>query len=595
MVVPLHRVIPKKKWKGEICAFDMETRGLGGEFIVCAFSCSDGLRYIANTIEECFQFILDHSQYRFLAHNARGYEFVYLYPIMVDYFQSHEEIEILPPIQGEDRIIQFQIRRNGKKWIDIRDTLCLFNSSLAQVAKGFCPELPKGEPPWNKKHDNFNPDSKEWMDYLWRDCEIILVAYQRHATNIWNSFHVNLGVTAGSTAMKAYIATIPEGHVYYRINKEQEKFVRDGYYGAAVFPGHEVGDWGETASIDINGAYGHQMGRHLFPVGSPARTFYCDPELLGVYKVVAAVPNSVYLELGFNPWPCRTKNGLVWKSGTFETTLTNIELEYGIKHGCSFEVIEGLVWYRAEPVFKEFIEKCQLLELEHPEQKPSVKLMRNSCYGKFGTKEEHNIIVFSHETPDTDRHLIPMTNATNGKLIENVYVGTEPTNSPFILPHWASFITAYQRIYLFGFMEQVYRAGARSVYCDTDSIKSSSSIILRLIDNGIIPIGKEYGKFKLEYVTKEFLLIGPKTFYANEVEKKAKGLPNRLLTRDTYVDALNNNRKEVAFESVESVKNLIKGKKQLQIKRKRTITDISNSIAWEVIDKEIYPRGYLQL
>jgi len=68
-----------------------------------------------------------------------------------------------------------------------------------------------------------------------------------------------------------------------------------------------------------------------------------------------------------------------------------------------------------------------------------------------------------------------------------------------------------------------------------------------------------------------------------------------LLTRDTYVDALNNNRKEVAFESVESVKNLIKGKKQLQIKRKRTITDISNSIAWEVIDKEIYPRGYLQL
>ena len=599
----LKRSIPKKLDDFVICAFDMETRGLGGEFIICAFWAEDGKKHVAYTLEDTFKFMVDNPHYRYLAHNASGYEFAYLYPYIHQYFRDLENVDIKPTIQGQNRIVQFIILRDGKTWMDMRDTLCLFNSSLAGVANSFAPNIPKGEPPWNKNHDNFDPSQQLWMDYLWRDCEIILIAYRKLVTIIWDQFHTNIGVTAGSTAMKAFktcIGSTEDGRslCYPRLHPDQEAFMREGYYGAAVFPGHQVGNWGKVAGVDVNGAYAFQMGTHSFPVRAPFKTGKYHPGLLGMYRCIASVPESVYSSIGFNPIPRRTANGLIWSSGTFECTLSSIEIAYALTVGCTFEIIEGYVWTKGEPVFKDFVDKCQELEVaDNGIYKPAIKLLRNSAYGKFGSKTTHTSVLFSTSIP-SGGHYIPITNENTGEIIPDVYIGEESTEADYIMPHWAAFITAWERVYLFEIMEEAYKRGARNLYCDTDSIKGDSHIILAMVNDGSIPVGKEYGKFKVEDICEEFILIGPKTYYGIDKEgqevKKAKGVPKQLLQRQIYVDALNNQRKQMEFDSVQGVMRLIKqngGK--LPLKRKRTLTDIKNSSAWEINSHgEIYPFGY---
>lgn len=604
-VVPLRRDRPKREDNAPIMAFDMETEGLGGAFIICAFLSDTGERHISYDLEDVFSFMRDNPQYRYLAHNASGYEFAYLYPIIKSYFDRNSNVEIRPTLQGDTRVVQFLIYRDGKMWLDIRDTLCLFGMSLANVAKSYCPGLPKLTSTIDFDREVFNPAIPDHMSYLWRDVEIIVSAYNKLRSDIRLQFGANIGVTAGRTAMNAFQASIDKGKSYYRVNKHVEKFVREGYYGGAVFPGHSIGNWGPTLGADINGAYAYNMGANPYPVGAACRTVRYIDNTLGMYKVIATVPSSVFDDLGFNPIPCRDGQGLSWPSGVFETTITSMEYDYGIRHGCSFVIIEGYVWFRQEFVFKDFVAKCQELELANNGAfKPTVKLIRNSLYGKFGSKPVHEELVFSHEVIK-DAAIKPLINRETGEQIEDVYTKEALSESVYMLPHWAAFTTAYERLYLFGFMEDAYRRGASDVYCDTDSIKAHPAIIQSMVQDGTIQIGNKYGELKLEELVNEFIVLGPKVYYGQGEEGdviKCKGIPRKKLSGDTFRDAAGGKFSDVPFESVLSVRNIIKSNKNVQpIRRKRKITDIRNSYAWNiqtpqsVINSriEIKPRGYV--
>lgn len=597
-----------------IAAFDFETDGLGGDFIVSAVWTSDNVRELFTSLQDFFDWMLDHPQYRYLAHNAVGYEFAYMAPLLYNYFASHDNVDIHPTIQGDSRVVQFRItitdtqerrgraaRKSAKTVIDIRDTLCLFNMSLEKVAQAFCPELPKLKGNIDFEKETFDPSNPDHVEYVFRDCEIVLRAYERHAANIKDVFGSPLGVTAGSTALKAYKTTIPAGHVYYRTNKEAEAFIRKAYYGGLVLPGHRVGDWGKVGSVDINGAYAFQMASHKYPVGSAVATHSLHPRWLGFYRVLATVPPSVFDTYGFNPIPRREDAGLSWPTGTFETYISTPEIKYAEHLGCTIKVLGGYIFPREEDMFGEFVQKCQEMELANGGlYKPSIKQIRNSAYGKFGSKEVHKNLVFSRETlvgmqeirrPDT------------GETISGLYIGEEISDADYMLPHIAAMVTAYERLYVMQSIEEAYRRGAQNVYCDTDSIKTDLDVILSMVADGSVPTGKLYGQYKVEEICDHFIVLGPKCFYgdvANEPDRplvKAKGIPTRELKKrgkQVYEDALVNKREEVSFVSVKSVMNIIKEKSHVQpVKRKRKITDLRNSFAWQVTEEgKIYPKGY---
>lgn len=594
-----------------LCGFDFETDGLGGPFIIGAFVTDDGAhRELFYTLQDCFDFIVAHPDYRYLAHNAVGYEFAYLYPYIKQYFDNHEDIEVQPTLQGENRIVQIKmVNKKEKICIDLRDTLCLFPMSLDKVAKAFCPDLPKLKEKIDFDKVTFDPANQDHIDYVFRDCDIVIEAYKKHASNMADVFGSPLGVTAGSTAIKAFYTTIPEGHTYYRVSKEKEDFFRKCYYGGLVLPGKEIGNWGAVGSVDVNGAYGYHMQNNVYPVGTPASIHRYEPGLVGFYHVIATVPPSVFETVGFNPIPCRSKIGLVWPTGTFETYISHVELAFGLENGCTFQVLQGYVFHRLEPVFKHFMDKCQEQELANGGMyKPSIKLNRNSCYGKFGSKTTHNKLVFSQDTVIGARAI---TNEKTGEIIEGLYIMEESSDADYMLPHWAALITAYERVYLMRFIKEAYQRGARNVYCDTDSIKCDLPVLLSMVKDGTLPMGNNYGQFKMEDICNEFIVLGPKCFYGTPQSTeeqpviKAKGVPKKnltkglsdeqkvLLTRTVYLEGASKQFKPLEFVSVESVMNIIKTNSTVRpVPRKRKITDLRNSASWQLIGEKVYPYAY---
>lgn len=583
----------------EICAFDFETDGLGGEFIVGAFV-SNKETVLFYSINDCFDYILRNPRFRYLAHNASGYEFGYLLPSIYDYFISHSNVSIHPTLQGESRIVQIIIKKNEKKWIDLRDTLCLFGTSLENVAKSFCPELPKLKGPDFEHGEKFDKNNIDHIRYNIRDCEVVLAAYRKLAQQQEEVFGSPLGVTAGSSALMAFRASIPDNYVYYRSSKKVEDFVRGGYYGGLVLPGHRTGNWGNTTGVDINGAYAYQMGANRYPVGTPCYTSRYIENTIGFYRVIATVPSSVFENCGFNPLPRRTKHGVDYPTGTFETTISTPEYNWAIECGCTLEVIEGYTWYRTEPVFSNFVNKCEQMEtVEGGKYKPTVKQNRNSLYGKFGTKETHKKLIFSHEL--LHNPIMPFSFMQGNKFItiEDLWVGNEESDADYTFPMWAALTTAYERVYLMRYIKEAYQMGANNVYADTDSLKSDTGIIMRMIADGTIPIGNKYGQFKVEETCKEFIVLGPKC-YGGVVEgsekqvKKAKGIPKKLLSIDVYREAQSGIRNDLNFVSIKSAMNIIKERSTIApIKRHRKITDIANSRAWTFRNGRIYPNGYL--
>lgn len=595
-----------------LAGFDFETDGLGGKFIVGAITTSDGERELFSSLQAVFDWMLEHPQYRYLAHNAVGYEFAYLYPLIYDHFMHHDGVSIVPTIQGDTRIVQIRIVLEDKTSIDIRDTLCLFNMSLAKVADAFCPEIPKLKEVIDFEKETFDPGNPLHIEYVFRDCDIVVLAYQRHAKNMEDVFGSPLGVTAGSTALKAFKTTLPEGKKYYRVRPEVEEFIRRCYYGGLVLPGHQIGNWGPTGSIDVNAAYAFQMGKYRYPVGSPATTSKYMPGEIGFYQVIATVPQNIYDTLGFSPIPRRGKEGLLWDVGTFETFITSPEIDYAREVGCEIDVLGGYVFFRSEYIFTEFVNKCQEMELANGgAYKPSIKQNRNSCYGKFGAKSEHKSIVFSKGILN-DVSYIPMTNEDTGTIIPGLYVGEEKSDAEYMLPHLAALITAYERLYLMRFIQEAYRRGAPNVYTDTDSIKCDMEILTGMINDGIVPIGKNYGEFKLEDICQEFIVLGPKCFLGKTEDGyvvKAKGVPIRTIRNEgaveVYEEAVrclskrsgkreDDGRRSMNFTSVKSVMNIIKENSIVQpVRRKRKITNIKNSFAWKIDNQgHVYPRSY---
>lgn len=610
--LPMKRVTYGKKAMElpPLCAFDFETEGLGGKFIVGAFVTSDGERMLFRDIRSCWDYIVQHPDYRYLAHNASGYEFAYLYPTIYEFLQlgtsARTDIQdeniygMVPTLQGDTRIVQIRITRNNKAWIDLRDTLCLFNMPLRAVAKAFCPELPKLVENINFEKDTFNPDNPQHIDYVFRDCDIVLLAYQRHASNMDTVFHSPLGVTAGSSALKAFYTTIDPGKCYWRLNSKVDEFVREGYYGGLVLPGKQIGEWGAITGVDVNGAYAYQMLAHNYPVGTPAHTHvYLGKDVPAFYRIEAIVPPSIYNTLGFNPLPKREKAGLTWPTGTFETVVSMVEIDFALRYGCEITVLGGYAWLKSEPIFKNFVEKCQEMELvDGGIYKPTIKQNRNSLYGKFGARSGHTSLCYCVGIPDPTLGFRPLINEETGQHVAGMYTGTETSDAEYMLPHLAALITAYERVYLMEFIAEAYRRGAKNVYCDTDSIKCDHDVIMSMVGDGYIPVGNKYGQFKVEDHCTSYILLGPKCFTGRLSTGgdviKAKGIRTSALSRRHYIVAMGDRRKAVSFDAVESLMNIIKTQTTVHpVKRSRKITDLRNSFAWQ-LDQEgrIYPHGY---
>lgn len=198
--------------------------------------------------------------------------------------------------------------------------------------------------------------------------------------------------------------------------------------------------------------------------------------------------------------PVRTKDKLLFPIGNFRGYYTHIELRKAKELGYKIKKVHETYYFKETCFpFKEFVNDLYKKRMEYKEQKSEMeiicKLLLNSLYGKFGQKflNKENIIsslVFDDKNKKYKK--FEMYNDSFVRVTED----REP--SPFCIPEWAAYVTAYGRLKLYDYMIK-----NNPVYCDTDSV----------ITRNFIETTDNIGDMKKEMELKGGIIIKPK-FYA---------------------------------------------------------------------------------
>lgn len=582
-IARLSHYAPKKfpKYK-EVAAFDIETNGLYGQFILGAIVLGDtGEFHTFMCPDDMVKFMMKHHSYDYYAHNGSGYDFNYLLEPLRNIALSDDRVMVKPIKQGDTRIIGFSIEWS-KHTVALKDSLPLLNTSLAKSAKAFAPHMPKLSIGLDAGVI-FNPMNAEHMEYLKRDCETLIAVMRAVRVQAWEKFQCKIGLTAGSTAMNAFKAAIPIGRSYYRLTGKAELFLRGAYYGGYVYPGTKVAQYSKYTTLDYTGAYAGVM-KEDYPIGRAVHTLEFAENRTGFYRVWCTAPKTRIPCV-----PCRTEKGVIYyQDCTFETIIDNETLKFAENRGYSFTILEGYYFVEEEDVFTSIIARCEELELSgNGDFKPLTKLIRNALYGKFGTRENMTEMVISTEAQD---HFEFYTDPDTGMDIDGVQMKTTKVDAPYIQLQWAALVTARQRMKLIEKLELVLEAGSETVYGDTDSIIGDTVVMEKLMEEGKITLGTSYGELKREHDFTSIIFLGPKCYGGSVIgeEKpyvlRAKGVPNQKLVYSLFTSALSGKRNKQYFDASNSVyRRLLNPTLPIKVcdGRNRKLTDIINSEAWE--------------
>lgn len=564
---------PMKKQKDDlnytIAAFDFETAGLGGK-LLCATWYIDGMlepEIILGTPDDISDgiiriFEISGKNVRWYAHNAQ-YDWRYIVDKLVNKYE--DTIQFLMRSDSDVFIIKTHL-------FELVDSYAVFPQSLLKMSESFDPEYGK------LKIDDitqFDPTNLEHQEYAKRDAFTLVRSLKNYDKTIYQIFGVHIAYTVASTAVKAWRSTINTG--YFKPDRIDE-FVRTAYFGGLVaLSSNKVFE--NVYTYDINSSYPYTMREFGVPYGTYAQTYFLEPDTPGIYHVKVQTPD----DLIFPILPKRIKKGksdyIVWAQGIFDTTVTNMELDFAIKHGYKIlKIYEGLIWHEIIYPFGEFVDICEKTRAQHKGTPFELvaKLMQNSVYGKFGSRTERTELFI----PKVDADYV---GAFPWGSSEKLWIRDQHVESIQALPQWAVFITAQARLNL---LEKIYELGVENViYCDTDSITTT-----KIMDKK--HVGNAYGKFKLEKTWKTFKAIAPKVYVGEsdtgQMLGAVKGIPKKKLTPADYVELMKTGNIVADLSILPSFKSFMKGNRQTK-QMKRKSTDIKNSATWQLIGDSISP------
>jgi len=552
----------------KLVAADIETDGLGGDFIQAATWDGQELKYY-DTIDHLWLALCDNfPKHEILFHNA-DYDLRYLIPLIERMAPFGYTAEIT--VDGREHIIYVRLLDpDGKKVLNIRDTYATLSKPLKDLAQlAGMEKLDIGL----KEGVTFNPLDPLHMSYLERDVVMLYNAYSNYLTSLRTHWQITPGYTAGSTAVKAFRRTLTNGDVHFRHRSEVEAFCREAYFGGLTFV-RSIAKHSDVIKIDANAMYATCM-RNIGAVVSSAAHVYSEyPGYPGIYLCSVYCPYSV----PFTFIPMRQEYDIMWPRGYFETHLPTNSIELARQVGYEVDVIEGYVWPATQPIFSEFVSRCESMEREYKGQGvyEIVKLMRNSLYGKFGQRAQGKSYYI------TDRPTPEMTPAidTDGDDINHLYYLVEDRQQAHMMIAWATWVTAEARNTL---ARMVYALGPENcIYGDTDSIvvKATPEMLTE------IPLGPSYGQWKVEAHYQEFQALAPKLYigrHDDEWELRHKGVPKGTISvEELQAIAEGKKHKGATYHTLPKSINTTDGRKKVSREVARTIQTMYNSDKWYV-------------
>ena len=574
---PLAKSEPVKAPRRKLGAFDIETRGLGGEILAVGWQVEgEAVRISANPQDLVSAFFRRAHRDRrvvWYGHNAGGFDLLHLMPYL-----RETGAEIVPIFQGRAGRCIGMVLTRGRQRLELRDSMAIFPKSLADMTKTLCPEMPKLTGAIDFETETFDIGNPTHQAYLTRDVESLLLAVTRIWEIVRNTFQVWPKWTLGSTALRAWTLTLGESEAYWPMRREVEDFCRSAYTGGLPFI-RWYGEKHNITAVDVNAMYPAVMRENLFPVGTPWKDSKFDARRLGIYRVKAEVPLTVKLPI----LPVHHKSGVRWPTGSFEAWVTSAEIKYARELGCRVDIIEGYIWPDQQDLFSEFVNTAEQLRRQHTGDAVAemVKILQNSLYGKFGARREGTETLITDDWEKAfEEGYQPMIRTSDGEIQEGIWHREKEIDASYIQPHWATFVTAYARIKLHKLImaigvDQTYYGDTDSAWCDTEAVNTA-------IANGSVKVSEwHYGDVKLEgpFNTVEWVAAKVYAIRDNRGELqtvKAKGIPRRQRLPGFAARDL-----QVHWESVSTMKTFLKGA-AISSDRKRGWSDIRSSLSWRL-------------
>lgn len=579
---------PRKKLYG---AFDTETHGLGGDFLFATAQAElepNGKRtkiYEFRTALDLCNYLSSNADRKidWYAHNLE-YDAPYL---MAEFSRLKNVTKIIPRERGLGKFFRIDIYFDDDRQLTLLDSMALYGFSLAQFGAEFGGEMKGKRDIGLADGVIFDVKNQQHIDYARHDTELLLECMVNFNAAVYDLFGVNCRNTISSTSLAAWKTTLDKTHKWYRLKKPVEKFCRNAYHGGITFL-TSTRSTSNCISLDVNSEYPYVMRAFGVPAGTIRQTHEYEPGRVGVY--LCRVDNRA-CEKNFGRLPFRdSKNQLAWAVGDFECYAWSADIAHAIGRGYKIEVINGYIFERCDFPFKTFIDNCEKLRADHKGTgfETVVKLMQNSLYGKFGSKEEARELEFN---PSASTELQPYV-LQNGDIVPGLYYRDVIREANYMLPHWAGWITTQARQHIFRQIDAVEKHGGKCLLTDTDSIKCTHADAKRAINSGGITIGKKYGELKIDGHYREFKAIAPKVYSAITADGNyvgaVKGIPQKMLDQNMRKNIHDGLKIVVEYDSLEGMKKFLTSGKRELLKRTRTLTDLEKSPNWFAIGDEVY-------
>lgn len=556
---------------------DVETDGLRGGLVYWTAACECHPERITDgrTADALWRHVLGHSgrdhanrDHVWWAHNGGEYDYVYLFgPARADALSGRA---VVVPVVRTDQMIGFRVKAS-KMRTDLRDSYALLPSSLASLAAQLAPELPKLDIGLSEGV-TFDPERADHREYAARDTTATLAVLTRYRALLADAFGGALpSWSAASTALRAWLATLPEGSRYARPPEDAAGLARLGYFGGMVHVG-SVAWQRDVVTLDVNSMYPAVMREAGVPDGWAFPTSRYVPGRPGFYHVTAHVPEG----MPFTFIPYRDPRGmLAWPTGRFRTVISSAELAAGLARGVRFDVHGGVTWSRMAYPFAGFVGSVETMRAQGGALAYVGKITANSLYGKFGAKPERDEWMIAERQPGPE-WWPPAHDPDEAERYAGLWRRTGvPLRAPYLMPHWAAWITAHARLRLLGLVEAVGEAA--TIYTDTDSVTADGAAVRAAIAAGRVDVDpRRFGACKIEHEYARYRALAPKVTQGvhtdGEAVYRAKGIPRRQVAAAFAGE-------QVAWDSPNGAVQVLQGAPMLT-RRTRVLSSIDGSVAW---------------
>ena len=376
--------------------------------------------------------------------------------------------------------ICFERKEKEKKSLTIYDSLKILPFSVAAIAKGFNLPISKLEIDYNETREKGHILTKEEIDYLRNDVDIVARALNTLFEQGLNK------MTQGSNALYDYKQTVGNKN----FNKwfpipDYDSDIRQSYKGGFTYlnPKFKELDLTEGIVLDVNSLYPSVMYYQPLPYGEGIffKGKYKEDKIYNLY--VQMFTCQFELKPGYIP-TIQLKNNLSFiptqyleSSDGEDVTLclTNVDLELFMEHYEVFNIEYHSGWKFKSTIglFKDYIDKWNKVKMEstlngNKAMRTLAKLMLNALYGKFALNPN-----VQSKIPWYDNGIVKYK------------LGEKETRDPIYIPA-GTFITAWARHKTISSAQKVYD---RFVYADTDSLHLIGTEIPDMLEVDPVKLG----------------------------------------------------------------------------------------------------------